>query len=792
MATALKSRPRTDEARRADWVAQQTEGLILALRAGDADRAFAVADAVLEQDPESVQLIEMTTDLAAQRADWPRLLRYRAAVVAVRPQDRTARIALVRALTRAGLYAEADQAAGRLIEGAPDAAGLLRLRLETRLAGGSDAALSEWVEHLAGTEAGKGEVFAGEVSQMLAAAGKFHIAETWIQGVGALHGRSPAMLRQQATLAYRRRDWETADALWAEVEASEEGRNRIAAWLHRARIAANRARREEATGHYQSVLGEDPANAEAARHVVRQAIADGRLGEAASAFEAFNQATGDTPLTTWLAASLASARGDAVAMSRLFREGVERWPNDLELRLYWADMLGDAGDWSGMASVMGEAERLGENDAQWLRRRLRLGTARAEPATEMLQLVDRSLRLKPDEDGLLRQKANLLVRVGQRREAVAVLVHGLGAHPRTTYFYVTAAANLLALNENAEAERVVDAARAAFANPTASDKVALAEVLEAADRLDDAVVVADDASRLDPHAPEPLMLAARLWESKGDYRRAWTALTVLNELMPLTGRTGMTYARVAKAIAYVDARPVEGAEDQRFPHALLDRLSRDAAPVSREDCAPVVLHVTGSLAAGGAERQVAVTVKALAERADLGLTPVLVAQDLNPLTGRDFFLPLVEEAGAEVVTLAALRAGGAVRNLAASGGAEHREALALLAALPQDMAIIALPLYALIAERRPQVVHLWQDSVSIAGGIAAMVAGVPRIVLGARSTRPIERQRARVWLHPGYHALLRYPGTVMLNNSKNGARDYGDWLGIDASGIEAVYNGYDF
>jgi glycosyltransferase involved in cell wall biosynthesis len=158
----------------------------------------------------------------------------------------------------------------------------------------------------------------------------------------------------------------------------------------------------------------------------------------------------------------------------------------------------------------------------------------------------------------------------------------------------------------------------------------------------------------------------------------------------------------------------------------------------------------------------------------------------------------VEASGAAVWSLNRLRGEGTVREIVAgaAGGegseGRHRDDVGLLSAMPTDVANVALPLFGLIIERRPRVVHLWQDSIAVAGGVAAMLAGVPRIVLGTRSTRPIERQRARRYLRAGYHALLRYPGTVLLNNSMNGARDYADWLGIDAGQIRTVYNGFDF
>jgi glycosyltransferase involved in cell wall biosynthesis len=43
-----------------------------------------------------------------------------------------------------------------------------------------------------------------------------------------------------------------------------------------------------------------------------------------------------------------------------------------------------------------------------------------------------------------------------------------------------------------------------------------------------------------------------------------------------------------------------------------------------------------------------------------------------------------------------------------------------------------------------------------------------------------------------YQAVLDHPSVVLSNNSRAGADDYADWLGLDPSRIEVVYNGIDF
>ena len=71
-----------------------------------------------------------------------------------------------------------------------------------------------------------------------------------------------------------------------------------------------------------------------------------------------------------------------------------------------------------------------------------------------------------------------------------------------------------------------------------------------------------------------------------------------------------------------------------------------------------------------------------------------------------------------------------------------------------------IPLYMRIKEYKPSIVHSWQDGMNIDASIAAMIAGVPNIIMFARSMRQIEDsptyQRRSIWMmHIGQYLMLR-------------------------------------
>jgi len=93
----------------------------------------------------------------------------------------------------------------------------------------------------------------------------------------------------------------------------------------------------------------------------------------------------------------------------------------------------------------------------------------------------------------------------------------------------------------------------------------------------------------------------------------------------------------------------------------------------------------------------------------------------------------------------------------------------------------------------PDVLHCWLDFNSVIGGLAGLVAGVPRILLCGRNVNPSHfHWMYQPWFSEWYDFLVKSKRVILLNNSKAGAEDYARWLGIPASRFHIVYNGLDF
>ena len=123
---------------------------------------------------------------------------------------------------------------------------------------------------------------------------------------------------------------------------------------------------------------------------------------------------------------------------------------------------------------------------------------------------------------------------------------------------------------------------------------------------------------------------------------------------------------------------------------------------------------------------------------------------------------------------------------------EGARTLSLLQRLPEAIRQEVLELGAEISALDPAVVHCWLDYSNVRAGLAAVCAGVPRVVLSGRNVGPRHFPYIfEPFMRSAYRALLDCPGVVLTNNSHGGAADYAGWLGIDPARIPVIYNGLD-
>ncbi len=198
-----------------------------------------------------------------------------------------------------------------------------------------------------------------------------------------------------------------------------------------------------------------------------------------------------------------------------------------------------------------------------------------------------------------------------------------------------------------------------------------------------------------------------------------------------------------------------------------------------------VAFITGSLGAGGAERQMtrlAVEMKrsqSIGGPDQIGITgavEVFVAT-LSPERDRDFFLPKLQDADIPVSVISELPAGP-------STVPEN-----LFRFLPPQTTEAVRRLTPHLTAMRPEVAYIWQDGAVLGTALAALAANIPNIVISLRGMPPdLRPEMMKDEYFDMYCALSKIPGVTLSANTHAGADAYARWLDLPADAIRVVHN----
>ncbi len=308
------------------------------------------------------------------------------------------------------------------------------------------------------------------------------------------------------------------------------------------------------------------------------------------------------------------------------------------------------------------------------------------------------------------------------------------------------------------------------------------------------------ATRLFPNSSSAWRQLTRLQESRGGLLSAHHTTA---EALAACGSEefAVSHARLTREIQILESfAPTATLDDSPFSVKALNAILADIL-TARRSRPPQARHhlgstlmVSGSLGSGGAERQLVTTVLSLNQAVREGrriggyemMGPVaVICRSLVGKQDNDFFLETLTGAEVGVTDYSRLEPfGGHIRL------SRVRPFCSAIDFLPPRMKEGVIQLVDYMRYEAPDVVHIWQDGMVFAAGLAALMAEVPRIVLSVRTLPPTDRvNRWRLELEPIYRALLGSPGVVMTANSTLAARRYEEWLGMARGSVPVIHNG---
>jgi glycosyltransferase involved in cell wall biosynthesis len=208
--------------------------------------------------------------------------------------------------------------------------------------------------------------------------------------------------------------------------------------------------------------------------------------------------------------------------------------------------------------------------------------------------------------------------------------------------------------------------------------------------------------------------------------------------------------------------------------------TRDAKDLKR---APRVLHLIGSLQPGGAERQLCNCVRG---QHNLGMAVSVLL--LSRAEGEySHYKELLSGAGVKVRVAGEMfdpAFGRVVREI--DDIKKH------LASIPPEFCPMAIDVFGELLMDPPDVFHSWLDHPNIWGGVGAMLARIPLVVLSTRNVNPTHfPYLASPYFEAMYQQLARSGAVRFINNSRAGADDYARWLGLPRDKFSVVLNGVD-
>jgi glycosyltransferase involved in cell wall biosynthesis len=116
----------------------------------------------------------------------------------------------------------------------------------------------------------------------------------------------------------------------------------------------------------------------------------------------------------------------------------------------------------------------------------------------------------------------------------------------------------------------------------------------------------------------------------------------------------------------------------------------------------------------------------------------------------------------------------------------------LMQSIPQEFCPWAIDAFGELLANPADIVHCWLDHPNIWGGVGAVLAEVPLLVLSTRNVNPSHfPQLSSPYFHAMYYELIQSDSIRIINNSHAGAEDYASWLGVEKSRFHVVLNGVD-
>lgn len=626
-----------------------------------------------------------------------------------------------------------------------------------------------------------------------------------------------------ARICYLSKDDEKGQEIWLKLlDASEIGQ-RYEALIYLARIAKRQRNVELHTQYAVMANGEFPTRYEPLQMLVKQAFS---LSDYEGCLELTKEGRdrfADKEVLALHVALCNEQLKNIAGAEKAFDQLLASWPKSQAVVKHYAQFLRrnnqtvkELAFWSSRFSEDPTADDTLISYSECLQRQHRW--------RELTELLRRELTANSKDPDLANEKILLmfcrgLMKTSQLTEAKTWLREGREVFPDTIQFWTMSIRLLVEADQLLDVEALSREARTHFNSGGSLHLINQARICIAAEEKADARKIAasvagiqfesDVGSIIDIENEigefpvddvfRARQLVAGMLFNEGCYEQTKQVIescnvirnsvtdSVARQSENLFSRALASFAILESNREFVAGQELSNKMPEALIHTIATRCHRTNANPSESRKAIII---TSTLRPGGAERQFVVTMQGLAA-IEHGFDQIsAIALRLEKDTHDGFFQADLEKSGQSIKSVEDDDISRLVESLRMQGGADLED-IELLETLPVDLATKCVPLYALFKHEKPTAIQAWQDSTNIVCALAALLAGVPQILLTTCSTRPNARRRYRPYLKPAYKALIARDDITVINNALAGARDYEQWLDVPEGTIGVVNNGLD-
>lgn len=587
-------------------------------------------------------------------------------------------------------------------------------------------------------------------------------------------------------LLYSKKRYSEARPIWESLATDSRIKsNRYEPYVFLGRIAYIEQQHDVAKSYFHKAIGEDGRRIEPYQTLINIAFYQRDFDQARNLAQQFVEKFPNEGEPRLILAQVAENEQDLERADAHWEDLFEtfghtaRWDSLYDGYLTRTDRIPKAlAFWESM-----EADGNVSETSQYLRATHLASLDRKSEALHVLQTELVPIQARHESGILL--LANTYRDLNQRAKASEAYYAGATLFPNNATFWEGTISFHMDADDKLKVAQLVEQAETNFDPTIAKDCYSVARIYKAAELNDKAEEQFKKLFEIEPEHDRGQRVMMQMLNAQG---RTFDAKPHALIIRKNNWRNVEATATLAKA-ARLEKEGITLDPGTMATPVIFSKISENSAPPSAISGERKVAVVTSSLGSGGAERQVAYTAKSSKTGNGIEALTVL-AENLDPTFHRDFFKADIERTDHAIVDLADEGVDVVIRKLA-SECPQYRDDLALLQSLEPEVSRFATPFYAWLRLNPTDVVHLWQDSINIAGGFAAVLAGVPKIIIATRSTRPDSRRRLRPYLKPGYLTLMERSEVVMINNSDSGSRDYEDWLGLEEGTVSTLHNGMD-